>query len=233
MAVLDELFRRQALWRGTAPGAACAAAPPAVPTGFAALDRELPGGGWPRGALVELLAPCEGIGELQLMLPALARLGAAGERIAWIAPPHLPYAPALAAAGLALERLTVVRAPGRRDGLWATEQALRSRAFGALLAWPLRPAYPELRRLAAAAEGGPALALLFRAPAAAAQSSPARLRLALEPLAGQLAVRILKRRGAPARAPLLVSVKRPVHAVGGAPPAAARIAGARARAWAA
>ena len=83
-----------------------------MPTGFDALDRELPGGGWPAGALTELLVRRAGIGELQLVLPALAALSWAGKRIVWLAPPHLPYAPALAADGVDLAQLVVVRAPG-------------------------------------------------------------------------------------------------------------------------
>ena len=42
-----------------------------LPTGFATLDAELPGGGWPAGALIELLADRPGIGELSLLLPLL------------------------------------------------------------------------------------------------------------------------------------------------------------------
>jgi len=226
---LDSILRRQPVWRGAA--LACAGA--AVSTGHAALDRELPGGGWPAGALTEVLCRHEGIGELQLVLPALARLTARGRRIAWLAPPHLPYAPALAAAGLRLQHLVVVRAPGRRNALWAAEQALRARAFHALLAWPRRAAYAELRRLAVAAQAGPAFAVVFRPHAAACESSPAALRLSLEADAGGIAVRILKRRGAPAAAPLRLSIERPLHAVGSPPPAAAALPGARARACAA
>ncbi|HRG72580.1 MAG TPA: SOS cell division inhibitor SulA, partial [Thauera aminoaromatica] len=37
-----------------------------LPTGFSALDAELPGGGWPAGALIELLADRPGVGELSL-----------------------------------------------------------------------------------------------------------------------------------------------------------------------
>jgi len=229
MLPLESLLQRQDLWRGAAPAAGVSA----IATGFPTLDRELPGGGWPAGALSEVLSGTEGIGELQLVLPALARLTAAGKRVAWLAPPHLPYAPALAAAGVVLDRLTVVRAPGRRDALWAAEQALRSRAFHALLAWPQRPGYPELRRLAVAAEGGPAFAMLFRPLAAAEEASPARLRLALESAGEQILVHVLKRRGAPARAPLHLHIGRPVHAVGSPAPAWDRVAGARARACAA
>ena len=196
MASLAEILQRQPVWRGGATSIGV----PAAPTGFAVLDAELPGGGWPAG-LVEVLCGAEGVGELQVVLPALAALTVAGRQIAWLAPPHLPYAPALRAAGVRLDCLTVVRAPGRRDALWAAEQALRSRAFHALLLWLPRASYPELRRLAVAAQAGPGFALAFRPPEAGCESSPAVLRLALKPAAsetaGRLAVRILKRRGMP------------------------------------
>ena len=235
---LPDLLHQQVVWRGAAPRAATAAA---VPTGFAALDRELPGGGWPTGALTEVLSRGEGIGELQLVLPALAALTAAGQRVAWLAPPHLPYAPALRAAGVHLEHLVVVRAPGRRDALWAAEQVLRARAFHALLAWLPRAAYPELRRLAVGVQGGPCCALVFRPPPAASEASPAALRLALEPAfgpgAGRLAVRILKRRGVPLTAPLRLCIERPVlqgsHALDRAPLSPVPSPGAVARACAA
>jgi hypothetical protein len=250
MLPLTEILQRQTVWHGDAPSAGAAAA---AATGYAALDAELPGGGWPTG-LVEVLHRANGAGELQIVLPALAALTGAGHRIAWLAPPYLPYAPALKAAGVRLAQLTVVRAPGRLDALWAAEQALRSGAFHALLLWLPRASYPELRRLAVAAQAGPAFALAFRPPQAACESSPALLRLALEPAAeaagkpgaGEpgasryplLAVRILKRRGLPMAAPLPLEVPRPVaersaHALGRAPLSAIPSPGAVARACAA
>ena len=93
MRTLADLLQQQAVWRGGAAPIALAA--PAVPTGYAELDAELPGGGWPAGGLAEVLCHTEGIGELQIVLPALAALTVAGHRVAWLAPPHLPYAPAL------------------------------------------------------------------------------------------------------------------------------------------
>ena len=234
MTSLADFLQRHAVWRG---GALAVPAAPAVPTGFEALDAELPGGGWPAGGLAEVFCRSQGIGEVQIVLPALAALTAAGHRVAWLAPPHLPYAPALRAAGVRLERLVVVHAPGRRDALWAAEQALRARAFHALVAWLPRAGYPELRRLAVAAQAGPGFALVFRPPEAACEASPAVLRLALEPAfrpeGGRLAVRILKRRGAPGATPLRIPIERPVRALGRAPFSAAPAPGAVARACAA
>ena len=207
---LEAVLRHPRVWRGNA----LAGGVPAVPTGFAELDAVLPGGGWPCGALTELLVPARGIGELGLLMPALARLTCAGKRVVWLAPPHLPYAPALAAAGVDLPHLALVRAAGRRDALWAAEQALRAGSCYGLLAWLPTPGYPHLRRLAVAAEASRAFLALFRPPQAAAESSPACLRLALEPAEGGLQVHVLKRRGAPLAAPLLLQVKRPFHALG-------------------
>ena len=168
-----------------------------VPSGFPELDRELPGGGWPAGVLTELFPAHEGIGELRLLGPALAALSSQGLRLAWIAPPYLPYAPAITAAGIDPARLVIVKTRSEKDTLWAAEQALASNACGAVLAWLPGAKYAELRRLQLAAEAGEALALLFRPPDTARASSPAALRLALSTAQGRLAVHILKRRGAP------------------------------------
>src|SRR5437899_5972810 len=139
-ALLDrpDIWRGQALSRGGAP---------TLPCGFPGLDAELPGGGWPAGALTEILPAHEGIGELRLLGPALAGLSRRGLRLAWIAPPHLPYAPALAAAGIDIARLVIVRTASRKETLWAVEQALASNACGAVLAWPRGAKYAALRRL--------------------------------------------------------------------------------------
>src|SRR5712691_4592852 len=145
MPALQDILQRHPVWRGAAPGRVSET----ISTGYAALDRELPGGGWPAGALTELLGlsrgnePVQGIGELQLVLPALAALTGTGKRVVWLAPPHLPYAPALAAAGVDLAHLAVVRAPGRRDALWAAEQVLRAGPCHALLAWLRNARYQE------------------------------------------------------------------------------------------
>src|SRR5207253_1054093 len=92
-----------------------------VASGFAALDAELPGGGWPTGLLTELIPAHEGIGEIRVLGSALAALSASGRKLAWIAPPHTPYAPALAAAGIDTSRLMIVRTRSDKDALWAAE----------------------------------------------------------------------------------------------------------------
>lgn len=208
MNTLTALLAHPAIWRGNQLGHA---ASPSVPTGFAALDAELPGGGWPTAALTEILPQHDGIGELRILGHALAGLSARGRWLAWIAPPYLPYAPALQAAGIDLARLIFIKTRSPRETLWATEQALRSNACGAVIAWPDKITYPELRRLQLAAAGNAGLAVLFRAPRCAGDSTPATLRLALQTCAGDLAVRILKRRGALLNNPLLLRLPSVVN----------------------
>lgn len=179
-----------------------------IATGYPELDAELPGGGWPRGSLTELLTERQGIGELSLLLPALAGLAAGGGWLALVAPPWLPHAPAWQAAGLVLERLVVVQAG--RDAAWCCEQLLLSGGFAGVLAWlGAGVDARSLRHLQVAAEGQPTLACLWRPAALATTPSPASLRIALEAGDGALQVRVLKRRGRPAARPLQLNVPRP------------------------
>lgn len=153
----------------------------AQPSGFAQLDALLPGGGWPIGAIAELMPELTGIGELRLLAPALVRLARAGRCIAWIAPPLLPYAPALTGTGLPLERVLIIRTRELKESLWAMEQTLRCPQFGAVLGWPASITDRNVRRLQLAAEAGGSLGILYRPPAAARELSPAALRLRLSP----------------------------------------------------
>ena len=201
---LTPLLSHPAIWRG----GDCACEPASVPTGFAELDAALPGGGWPRGALTELALEREGIGELRLTLPALARLQAESRYVVFVAPPYRPYAPALAAAGLDLRRLVVVGGVARDDALWAFEQALRAPECGAAFAWT--PAHDErvLRRLQVAAREGGTWGILWRRPGQHASAAGAPLRLRLAPEQGRLAVRVVKRRGAEIARPILLDLAR-------------------------
>ena len=172
---LSALLAHPAIWRGDT----CAPEPSALPSGFAALDAVLPGRGWPQGALTEMLLEHEGIGEIRLTLPALARVQAQGRDVVWIAPPHRPYAPALAAAGLDLARLHVVQCREPKDALWAFDQALRAPECGAAFAW--LPTHDEraLRRLQVAAREGRTWGVLWRRPGQRGSATAAPLRLAL------------------------------------------------------
>ena len=167
----------------------------ALGSGYAALDAALPGGGWPIGAVTELLSDTAGIGELGLLLPALARLARGGRYIAWIAPPYLPYAPALVQRHLPLERVLVIEAADARDSQWAAEQALRCPAVGAVLGWCTHIVDRNVRRLQLAAETGSSLGILHRPARAAREASPAALRLWLQPAADGLLLQIHKARG--------------------------------------
>jgi len=159
--------------------------------------------------LTEVLIERQGIGELRLLTPTLARLSEADGWLAWVAPPYVPYAAALAAVGIKLERLVVAKPQSEADAWWTAEQALRSGACGAVLAW-LRAAderrMRRMRRLQLAAETGHTWGVLFRHARAAQDRSPAALRLLLEPAADGLAVTILKRRGGPVSKPVFVAM---------------------------
>jgi hypothetical protein len=185
---LDALLHQRRVWKGRP----VALPPSAQPTGHAALDAALPTRGWPEAALVEILIPVDGVGELQLLWPTLARLSQAGERIVLVAPPYLPFPAAWQQAGVDLRQLQIVEASAR-DALWAAEQCLRSGSCGAVQCWPLQADDRALRRLQAAAESGQTLAFAYRPLKCADNPSPAPLRLALEARSRQL--RVLKCRG--------------------------------------
>lgn len=200
---LDSVLAHPAIWRGDS----CAAEPAAIPTGFAPLDAVLPGGGWPQAALTEILLACEGIGEIRLTLPGLARLQAEGRDIVWISPPYLPYAPALATGGLDLAQLILVHARTTRDALWAFEQALRAPECGAAFLWPVGLLDDRAaRRLQVAAREGGSWGVLWRRPGQHGTAAVASLRLALASAARQLAVQVVKRRGGEVVRPIMLDL---------------------------
>ena len=205
-------------------------------SGHAALDAELPGGGWPLGALIEVLHPSADIPLWPLLLPALAaHQQTEGGRVVLVNPPHEPFAPALQAAGLAASALLWLRADNPAAQLWGAEQALRCADAPAVLAWLPRARVPELRRLhLAAAQRARVLLLALRPDSAAGAASPALLRLhAMADQADALRVDILKRRGPPLVTPLTLPALAPhLHALlaaehaavsAAAPPASAEV----------
>lgn len=198
---IDQLLQDPRIWQaGRVPDGAAAT----VPAGWPALDEALHGG-WPLGQLTELLVEAHGVGELALLLPALRRLmderrhGEAGGWAALVAPPYLPYAPALAGAGIELSRLLVVRPAEPADAPWAMEQSLRSRACAAVFGWSEDLAAASMRRLQLASEASGAWTVLFRPARLRSSRSPAPLRvhLARSPGAERVVLNVLKRRAGP------------------------------------
>lgn len=189
-----DLIEHPAIWRASD----LRSARPVLPTGYEELDRALPGGGWPRDAVTEIFLERYGIGELTLLMPALSRVSTTlGKRwIVWVAPPFIPYAPALAQQGIDLDRVLLVHvSAAQRKSLWAVEQALRSKSSVAVLAWVDEADDKALRRLQLAAEARTCWAVLFRPIEALRQRSPAALRLKLSCDGAKLRLELVKCRG--------------------------------------
>ena len=207
LVALEPLLRGGRVWRGTPQRL------PELgePTGHAPLDAVLPTGGWPRAALSEIAVTRDGIGELRMLLPTLARLTRAQREVAVVAPPYAIYPAGWRAAGVDLAHLHVIAPRVPRDVAWATEQCLRSGSLAAVVVWPGAIDERALRRLHVACETGQALGLCLRDARVASSPSPAALRLLMEP--GQ--IRVLKcRGGTPATRPVPVPDPWHGHGVG-------------------
>ena len=205
-----------AVWRADALAGAASVSGVALPSGHAALDAQLPGGGWPVGALCEILQVQSGLHEWRLLLPTLQALGSVREgqqRVVLVGAPYAPFGPGVSAQGLDARALLWVKADTPPECLWATEQALRCAGVAALLVWLPNVRADHLRRLHIAAHEHAKLLWVMRPVAARDESSPAVLRLLVgrqaadQRAAGEagavssrddaLPVQILKRRGPP------------------------------------
>ncbi len=217
MAVpLESLLHHPAIWRvGDIP----LREGRGIATGYSGLDAALADAGWPPGALSELLMRETGIGELSVVLPALRALSSGGRNLGVVAPPYLPHARALEAAGVRLDRLLVIDADGL-DALWAAEQMLRAGVCGMVVIWTDRACaavtHRALQRLHIAAGAGNTSCLIYRNASVQATPSPASLRLLLSAHEGRLQVDILKRRGALRGQPIILE-PFPPHWRGGPP----------------
>jgi protein ImuA len=182
------------IWRGR--GNIATAARAVIPTGFRELDRALPGGGWPLGAITEIFVAGYGIGELELLMPALAALtkeepAKPKKWVAWIAPPFVPYAPALQQHGVNIDRLLMIHpTSGGKSRLWAIEQAVRSGSSAGVFAWVTAADDVILRRLQLAAEDQGCWLLLFRPANARLERSPAALRIVVSQVQAHAATRV-------------------------------------------
>jgi len=196
---LEKLLENPRVWRGQNRAHASAG----LASGYEALDRHLPGGGWPQCSLTEILVEQYGIGELRLLMPALARLSAEDTSadflepgwIAWVAPPFQPYPPALQEWGIDLSRVLIVRPKNDKEMLWSAEQALASGTCAAVLLWPESLDDQASRRLQLAAEKGNSWAIAFRPATVRSEASAAALRIELQSSAAGTRLSILKSRG--------------------------------------
>lgn len=186
VVALQQMLRDPRIWRGPQTATVATEA-----SGHGDLDASLPGGGWPLGALSEILIEADGHGELSLLLPVLAKLSASERPIVMVDPPYLPYPVALAQGKVRSARVQVLKVRGK-DAWWAAEQCLASAACSAVLCWPQNIDERGLRRLQLAAESGRCLAFAFRDQRHAAQASPAALRLRVH---SGLRVQVFKCRG--------------------------------------
>ncbi len=153
-----------------------------ISSGCQAIDRLLPGQGYPRGCLVQWLSG-GGLGADYLALLAAREACRDGGALVVVDPWNQFYPPAAAAAGIELGNLIVLRnhAPGRssgdasrsedRDLLWSVDQALRCSAVGAV--WGPLPAIDErwFRRFQLSAESSGCLGLFLQSLDQARQPS--------------------------------------------------------------
>ncbi|MCV2356681.1 recombinase RecA [Paucibacter sp. B2R-40] len=216
-ARLESLLRAQ-VWRASSLGSSHSAC---VSSGFAALDGELPGGGWPTQSLSEILCDSVATLEWRLLAPALRLLlsidaarrpsstakpaarrpskpaALRAERpLLLINPPLTPHLPGLQRTGLPAHRLIWIAPETPAQQLWTLEQAIKANASAAILAWLPRATPAQIRRLQSCAQVMDAPIFLFRPLAMQAQSSAAPLRLCVSTGPGwTLQVQILKRRG--------------------------------------
>ncbi len=185
----------QAIWRGTDLGQIGQAV---VASGFAALDAQLPGGGWPCNALTEVLMPQPSVCEWRLLSPALAMLASSGGQILLVGPPRRPHMPGLVKLGIPENKLLWIAADTPAERLWCTEQLIKANPRGgAILAWLPQARAEPLRRLQVHAQSCDCPVFFFRPEQAQRDASPAPLRLLITPGPDwQLQLHIIKRKGA-------------------------------------
>ncbi|WP_110669741.1 translesion DNA synthesis-associated protein ImuA [Salinicola halophilus] len=178
MSGLETLLDSRRVWR--AQEIASETGPATLATGHAALDAVLPGRGWPRDGVSELLSAGAGSGELALLWPLLSRLGGEAGPVVLISPPGVPYPAAWRRAGVALSHCYWLDVGGR-EALWAAEQCLRAGCCAAVVAWLPQADAAVMRRLQVAAASGETPGFVHRPLARADEASPASLRLRLYP----------------------------------------------------
>ena len=161
-------------------------------TGFDKLNNLLKTKGWPKSSLIEIQVDEWGQGELQLLLPVMAALSQQQQQLAWIAPPYIPYAPALQAAGIDLDYLLIIEHSDPGDVAWAAEKCLRhASAAMVLFCLPMSDAR-HIRRLQVAADTGGNFGVLLHC--GQTRQTPVALRLKVNYVSQGLRVQVLKSR---------------------------------------
>ena len=167
-----------------------------TPTGWDALNAELPGKGWPSQSLTEVLQAQPGQLEWRLTAAAVQQHSQKRKAIIAVSPPLPPHASGLAQQGLPPQQLVWIQCNTPQDQLWTLEQLIRANDAGVVLAW-LPQAHPEqIRRLQISAQQFEGLVFLFRPESCQHQASAAPLRLlARTSTPWSLQLHIIKRRG--------------------------------------
>ena len=178
-----------------------------LPSGYAALDQQLPGGGWQSGQLCEIYHPAPGSGELSVIAPALAALSQQPRWILWVAPPAIPYAPALEQAGIQSQRILMVHPRSYQEAVWSMEEGLKSGHCSAVLGWLSEWDKQHIRRLQIACQEQHSHCWLWPQRSPDLSGSPAALRLQVSRTsASTLQLHFLKRRGAWPGTPFTLSI---------------------------
>ncbi len=188
---LEQLLCRPDVWRGRVQGEVSR---PAIATGFDGLDAALLQRGWPLGCLIEVCQERMGAVDWYVFGHALKHTSGG---IALLNPPDLPFAQGLIQEGIDLERLVIVHTANRADFVQSFVELSSRDVCAALLAWQPQQAlsYAQVRKCLLATAHSRCLSTLFRPVEAAANSSPASLRLLLRMQTDHVQVRILKQRG--------------------------------------
>lgn len=184
---------QSALWRGNEMGAAIV---DTLPSGYAALDAELPGSGWPCRSLTEILQPQASTAEWRLLASAMRRVVAAGGDVVVVGPPMRPHLPGLRHVGLDERRLVWIQAEAPAQRLWVTEQLIKAGSAGLLVSWLPQARQEQIRRLQVCAQSSDGPVFLCRPTSAEHEPSAAPLRLHLRfGIDWQLRIHLLKRKG--------------------------------------
>jgi hypothetical protein len=108
--------------------------------------------------------------------------------IVWCDPRRELYPPALAAAGIPLDQLLLLRPKTPEDEIWALAECLACRGVAATIAQPPPLSRVQVRRLQLAAERGGGVGLLLRPHDATATHHAAATRWLVEPARGERTV---------------------------------------------